>query len=211
MPTVTAAAARLDSLVETRTRILDAARDIVAEDGWQGAQVALIAARAGVATGSVYRYFESKSVLFAHVLAAVSEHELMIMRSHIDAEGPASKRLAAAIQAFGRRALKSRRLAYALMAEPCEPAIDVTRIKYRGAIASEIMRVLKEGISNGEFIDEDPATLASCVTGAFTEAISGPLAPAAKPSDARAVDRIATTLAELCTRMVLAKPARKAR
>jgi hypothetical protein len=33
----------------------------VAEEGWQGAQIALIAARAKVATGSVYRHFTSKA------------------------------------------------------------------------------------------------------------------------------------------------------
>jgi AcrR family transcriptional regulator len=137
-------------MVETRERILRTARDVVSEDGWQGAQIALIAARAGVATGSVYRYFESKSVLFAHVLAAVSEHEITIIRSHLDVEGPASERLSNAIQSFVRRALKSWRLAYALMAEPCEPEIDETRLKYRGAIAFELMRVLQEGIDNGE-------------------------------------------------------------
>ena len=198
-----AAVTRLDNLVETRRRILAAARDMIAKDGWQGAQIALIAAQAGVATGSVYRYFESKSVLFAHVLAEVSEHELTILRSIIDGKGSAEERLHGAVQAFVRRGLKSRRLAYALIAEPCDRDIDVTRLKYRAAIETEIMRVLRDGIARGEFVDEDPSLLASCVTGAFTEALAGPIAPAPK-GDSRAAERIASGIATLCTRMVAA-------
>jgi AcrR family transcriptional regulator len=204
------AVARLDSMVETRERILRTARDVVSEEGWQGAQIALIAARAGVATGSVYRYFESKSVLFAHVLAAVSEHEITIINSHLDAEGSAAERLSNAIQSFVRRAFKSRRLAYALMAEPCEPEIDATRLKYRGEIACELRRVLREGIESGEFVNEDATVLASCITGAFVEAISGPLALRVKP-DSSAVDRMAATIAGLCIRMVLANPGKPKR
>src|SRR4051794_21591864 len=115
-----AAATRLETLAQTRQAILIAARDIVADGGWPGAQMALIAARAGVATGTVYRYFSSKSALFSDVLAAVSEHELGILRSIIAGGGNAAERLQGAVQAFVRRGLKSRRLAYALIAEPCE-------------------------------------------------------------------------------------------
>lgn len=198
---MSSASARIDSLVETRRRILEAARDVMAEDGWKGAQVALIAARAGVATGSVYRYFESKSVLFSHVLSAVSEHELTILRSIIEGPGSASKRLHDAVLAFVRRGLKSRKLAYTLIAEPCEPEIDATRIKYRGEIEREIMRVIRDGISKGEFVDQEPSLLASCVTGAFTEALAGPIAPAPK-GGSRTVDGMAAAVAQLCVRMV---------
>src|SRR5512144_2744721 len=67
------AAIRLNQLVETKARILDAAREAVALSGWKDAQIALIAARAGVATGSVYRYLESKADLYAQGLGQVSE------------------------------------------------------------------------------------------------------------------------------------------
>jgi AcrR family transcriptional regulator len=210
MPVAAPAASRLESLVETRERILAAARDVVAEEGWQGAQIALIAARAGVATGSGYRYFESKSTMFAQVLADVSEHEIAILRSIFDGKGTARQRVHDGVQAFVRRAMKSRRLAYALIAEPCEPGIDATRIKYRAAIENEFVRVLRQGVAGGEFVDQDPRVIASCLTGAFTEAVAGPLAPAAR-TDARAAERYAATIAGLCTRMVCVETGGKAR
>src|SRR5437762_2815104 len=52
---------------ETRERIVSAALDQLAEGGYASASVQAVASRAGVATGSVYRYFPSKSDLFAEV------------------------------------------------------------------------------------------------------------------------------------------------
>ena len=202
MSSIPAADARLDSLAKTRERIVQAARAIVAEEGWQGAQMALIAARAEVATGSVYRYFESKATLFARVLAAVSEREIEVLETIIGSGGSAERRLHEAIHSFVRRAMNARRLAYALIAEPCEPEIDAVRLQYRGAIAQQIARVVRAGIASGEFAEVDANVAASCVAGAFMEALVGPLAPEAKP-DSKAAERIATAIAELCTRMLL--------
>jgi len=53
---------------ETHARVLAAAEQAFAEAGYAGATVAGIAERAGVSTGNVYRYFESKDALFYEVL-----------------------------------------------------------------------------------------------------------------------------------------------
>jgi AcrR family transcriptional regulator len=204
-----AAAARLNDLAQTRERIVDAARDTVAEDGWQGAQIALIASRADVATGSIYRYFHSKADLYTQVLAVVSQREVEVIQAIVDGEGSAAQRLERVIHAFVRRAMKGRRLAYALIAEPCERKIDAARLQYRSAIASQIARLIRTGIAAGEFAEVDENVAASCVTGAFIEALVGLLAPDATPDPASA-DRVASTIAQLCVHMVL-KPSRPLR
>lgn len=196
------ATARIEQITATRTRIIEAARDAVALGGWQEAQIALIAARAGVATGSVYRYFESKADLYAHVLAMVSQREVDVITAIIDSEGRASQRLANAIYAFSARAMRGRRQAYALIVEPCEPEIDSARLKYRAAVAEQIARVIKLGIASGEFIDVDENIAASCITGACMEALVGPLAPEAKP-ESKTEKEIAATIANLAVRMLL--------
>lgn len=48
---------------DKRTRLLEAALDLFETRGFDGVAVPEIAARAGVATGTVYRYFESKEAL----------------------------------------------------------------------------------------------------------------------------------------------------
>ena len=115
--------------------IVQAATHLVAEHGWQGAQIALIAAQAGVATGSIYRHFTSKADLFAHVLAVVSQREVAVVDGIGGGTGPAAARLREAVTTFMQRALKRRRFAYALIAEPCEPEIDRDRLMYRAALA----------------------------------------------------------------------------
>ena len=65
-----------DVLLEFRTtEILDAARHVFAEKGFNDATIDQIAALAGVAKGTVYLYFESKRDLF---LAALREGALAL-------------------------------------------------------------------------------------------------------------------------------------
>lgn len=189
---------------DPRQRLLIAARDVVAESGWRDAQIALIAHRAGVATGSVYRHFESKAHLYAQVLAMVSERELAVTRRFVDAPGSAAQRLLDLVFMFSLRALQGRRLAYALIAEPCDPQIDVARLQYRAALAAEVARLIRQGVDGGEFVDVDPTLAAGCVTGAFMEALVGPLAP---PSQAAAAERqLAQDIAALAVRQVVRRP-----
>lgn len=203
---MTVAAARIEKLTETRQRILEAAREAVALNGWRNAQVAHIAARAGVATGTVYRYFNSKADLYAEVLGLVSRREIEVVAAVVDGDGPAARRLVDAIHAFARRAMLGRRLAYALLAEPCEPEIDAARLKYRAALADQVARLIEQGIADGEFIEVDPGLAASCVTGAFMEALVGPLAPETGPHS-RAAEAAARNIAGLAARMLFRQPA----
>src|SRR6185436_21005173 len=85
----------------TRERVVAAARALIAHGGYREAQVAAVAARAGVATGTVYRHFPSKADLFAEVFRSVSQREVDAARAAADAvgDGPASARLRAAIEA----------------------------------------------------------------------------------------------------------------
>lgn len=62
----------LESL-RTRERILAAARELFAEQGYTAASISKIAKKADVLPGSLYWAFESKERLFAAVLTAASE------------------------------------------------------------------------------------------------------------------------------------------
>src|SRR5262245_32250784 len=90
--------------------IIEAARKAAADGGMAALQVASIAEGAGVATGTVYRYFPSKTELVGAVVASMSEREIgAVRRAAQAAPGPLSA-LAAAIATFAARALHNRRL-----------------------------------------------------------------------------------------------------
>ena len=52
---------------DKRCAIIRSTLDLVAEHGFHGAPMSLVAERAGVAAGTIYRYFESKDVLIIEV------------------------------------------------------------------------------------------------------------------------------------------------
>jgi len=50
---------------EKRDEIIRAALEIIAEHGFHGAPIAMIASRAGVGAGTIYRYFANKDILIS--------------------------------------------------------------------------------------------------------------------------------------------------
>src|SRR3954449_705005 len=91
--------------------IVDAARDAATAGGMAAIQIAPVAARAGVAAGTVYRYFPGKIELIGALVESVAECEIEAVRQAADtAPGPLSA-LSAALATFGSRALRNRRLA----------------------------------------------------------------------------------------------------
>ena len=129
--------------------IVDAARAAATEGGMTAIQIAPVAARAGVAAGTVYRYFPGKIDLVSALVESESESEIKAVRRAADAApGPLSA-LAAAVATFGARALRSRRLAWAVMAEPVDTDMDSVRQKYRSALAAEFEGLIRAAIAGG--------------------------------------------------------------
>src|SRR6185312_14749524 len=104
----------------TRARLLHAAAEVMQEGGWGSASVGAIAARAGVAAGTLYRHFASKADLFLEVLRAVSEREMAAMRGAHAAAAGMAERFDAVVGTYAGRALRNRRLAWALVYEPLD-------------------------------------------------------------------------------------------
>jgi AcrR family transcriptional regulator len=161
-----------------RKRIVTAARRLIASGGYAEAQISAVAAEAGVATGTVYRHFPSKADLFAEVFREASQHEVDAMRDAVHASsGPASERIAAGVETFARRALRGRRLAWALLAEPVDPAVEAERLHFRHSYRDLMAETLDEGIASGELPPQDVEATAAALIGAIGEAMLGPLSP----------------------------------
>ena len=186
-------------LADKRARILKAARDLVADGGWAAAQVDNVAAKAGVATGTVYRHWTAKADLCAEIVATVSTREVGIVKAVADADGSPQEKLEAAIRTFAGRALRGRQLAYALIAEPVDPEVELVRLDYRAKLAHCFERILREGIMRGVFPPLDPAVAAACIVGAFMEALVGPLAPS-QGTGARAERHLIDQITAFCLR-----------
>lgn len=158
-----------------------------------------VARGAGVGIGTVYRHFPSKGELFAEVFRRASRREVEAVRAAAASGRSAQVRLATAIETFARRALAGRRLAWALIAEPVDPLVDVERLAFRRAYRDLIAEVVADGVASGEFSEQEPRISAAALVGAIGETLVGPLSPTAGAVDE---ERLVRGLVRLCLRSV---------
>jgi AcrR family transcriptional regulator len=181
----------------TRTGILKAAHDQVAEAGYASADVKTVAARAGVATGTVYRHFESTSALFAEVFREAAQRELdMVAAVAAWPDRTVAERIAAGTETFARRALNAPVLAYALLVEPVDPVVEAERLRFRHGHHLGFASLLDEGVASGELEPMDTAVVGAALVGALAEALVGPLSPSFNGNSRRPHEALVASLVQ---------------
>lgn len=183
--------ARLDG---QRTALLDAAQDVLGEGGYTACTVAGVAARAGMATGSVYAHFPTKSALLADVFRLAVGREVEAVRAAAERGDTAADRVAAVVETFAARALKQPARAYALLAEPVDPVVDALRLEFRVAYRDVLADAVRHGVQRGELPPQNAEVVAAALVGAIGESLIGPLA-AARSRQAAEPDTVPTLLA----------------
>jgi AcrR family transcriptional regulator len=171
--------ARLDV---QRAAIVRAAADLVAESGYAGASIARVAARAGVAPGTVYNHFAGKTELLAEVLRTVVGREVAAVRAAAASARTAADQVVAVIETFAGRAAKRPRLAHALLAEPVDPGVDRLRQRFREQFADVVAEAIAGGVRSGELPPQSPPVVAAALIGAFGQALVRPLAAGGEPT-----------------------------
>lgn len=171
--------------------IIAAARQIAGEGGMAAVQIAAVAACAGIAAGTVYRYFPAKTDLVAALFSEIAEREVGALR-RVEAPGPLSA-LCAAIMTFGRRALLDRRLAYAAIAEPVDAELNSARVAFRQSLANEFAARIAAAIAEGRLPEQDSTLAAAALTGLLVEGLIGPLAPDASGREREVVQALTLT------------------
>ena len=108
--------------------------------------------------------------------------------------GPLSA-LAAGLVTYAARALRHRRLAFAVSAEPVDVAVDALRVAARKAFAAELEARIRAAIAGGHLPEQDAAAAAGALVGLMVEGLIGPLAPSADAAKARDTVQTVTLLA----------------
>jgi AcrR family transcriptional regulator len=178
-------------LAARHAAIITAARDAASEGGMAAVQILPVAQRAGIAAGTVYRYFPQKTDLVAALLAEISEREIgALRRAAAVAPGPLSA-LSAVIMTFAVHALRNPRLAFAAIAEPVDAEVDATRVALRRLLAAEFAERIAAAIAGGHLPQQDPALAAAALVGLLSEGLIGPLAPNATGREREVVQSLA--------------------
>jgi len=173
--------------------IIAATGQIAGEGGLAAVQIAAVAARAGIAAGTVYRYFPAKTDLVAALIEEMTEREMgALRRAAAGAPGPLSA-LSAAIMTFAARALRDRRLIYAVIAEPADAELGAARGNFRQSLAAEFSGRIAAAAAEGRLPEQDPALAAAALTGLLVEGLIGPLAPDASGRERDIVQALTLT------------------
>ena len=152
-------------------RLLQKGHQLVAKSGFQNLSISKVTTAAGMASGNLYRYFDSKDALAVAIFERATEREIAAVFDSVNETAPPPLKLEMLLSAFCERALANPKLAYALIAEPVSPAVEAARLRYRGIWAEGFAQVIEAGINQGEF-DQQPATLAAvAIVGAMAEAV----------------------------------------
>ncbi len=169
------------------------------EGGYAAASVQAIADRAGLSAGALYRHFPSKAELFVEVYRASAKRDMTAI-DEAAASGSCAERFDAAIATHARRALRNRRLAWALMYEPVDALVDEERLVFRRKLCRHMAGLLRQGIAAGEIPDQNVELSAAALIGAIAESLVGPLSPVGGQVTAR--EDVIAGLLQFCRRAV---------
>ncbi|MNH97860.1 HTH-type transcriptional repressor KstR2 [compost metagenome] len=155
--------------VRTRQKVLDAARTLFAERGYDAATIRDIAKGAGMSTGAVFANFQDKAELFEAVFAEEMEGLLADIRGAAT-EGRVLDRLSSGLTAGYHRSLDHLPLMQAMVARSWfqpEDADQRSRAFVRPLVEA-VAEVLQGGVREGELRqDVDVALVARMIWDVF--------------------------------------------
>ena len=156
--------------VRTRQKVLDAARRLFAERGYEPATIRDIARGAGMSTGAVFANFQDKAELFEAVLTADLVKLAETMKAAAAAEGSVRTRLLAALGAGYHGSLEQLPLVQAVIARSWFQPV-AAEMRTRAAIKpilSVVTDTVQAGVREGELRqDADVMLLSDLVYAAF--------------------------------------------
>ncbi|NIL76635.1 MULTISPECIES: TetR/AcrR family transcriptional regulator [Rhodococcus] len=188
--------ARLDA---GREKLFASAVEVLSTQGYKGLSIASVAAAAGVSAGSVYTHFENKSDLVVAIFREVCGREVQAV-ADAGARGTVVERVTAIVETFAGRAMKNRTMAYALLAEPVDAAVDAERLVFRRSFTDAIAGAITAGIAAGDVPEQNAQLAAAALVGAVGEVLVGPLSPDRPPGPDVVPDLVAFALRSLGVR-----------
>jgi AcrR family transcriptional regulator len=149
--------------VRTRQKVLDAARTLFAERGYEPATIRDIAKGAGMSTGAVFANFQDKAELFEAVLSADLAKLAETLKAAAAAETSLRARLLAALTAGYHSSLEQLPLVQAVVARSWFQPV-AAEMRTRTAIKPLVMVVsdaLQAGVRDGELRQDADVRLLS--------------------------------------------------
>lgn len=151
---------------EARRRLLEAARELIWEDGVPGLRVEKVAERAGLSVGTVYLYFDGKTDLFVQLVMEYTERLSERLREVYASEGPFAQRMLRALDAYLTFVDENRLgFLYFLDVGAIETTVGRLSTWALGRHADDLRPLLEAAMERGELRQQDPELLAQAIVG----------------------------------------------
>ncbi len=156
--------------VQTRGRLLEAAKKVFSERGYYNAQIAHIIDEAGVARGTFYLYFKSKEEIFKELLKEVVNElkdRIKVVKLSQDPVGQIIENIASVIDF----ALEEKELAKIVFRRNCDPELFKITDEFFEEVVGLVKHSLDKGITLGILRECNTEILARGIMGALKEII----------------------------------------
>ncbi|MBB5022387.1 TetR/AcrR family transcriptional regulator [Desulfurispira natronophila] len=160
---------------ETMNKILEAAADLFARDGYDGARVDDIAKTCGVNKASIYYHFQDKRKLYETVLVNMLNRNATAIEQQVrqcpDPEG----KLRAFIQEYARVVIADRRVAILMMWEVASGGknLPISVLEQLSRFINLVAEVLGAGEKEGAFLQSNPYMTYLMIVGSINYYIVG--------------------------------------
>jgi AcrR family transcriptional regulator len=148
---------RKDRRRNRRKQLIAASRKLFLKRGFGETSVSAIVGAAGVAQGTFYLYFESKSDVLLYMRAEVLEDYLKSFEAGLACPGPADERLVSGIRAIQSTVDRHRAIIRVFREATTSDELSRVWVAGREALAVPLGRLIDDGIADGSFRVEDPA------------------------------------------------------
>ena len=130
-----------------RRRLIRSAISLASDGGYEAVQMRAVATDAGMALGTIYRYFASKDHLLAAAMAEWTAELQMRMAEHPPAGGTRTERMIDVYRRACRAMERQPQLTAALMtaiAAPADPGVDASATEVRARIGAMTAGILDD-------------------------------------------------------------------
>lgn len=138
-----------DAAATTRDRLLEAARELFTTDGYHATTTPLLARRAGVAEGTIYRHFPSKQALLNAAYQDVHRWGAGQVQASANVPGRTGERLMALGHAWLHAAEQDPARVRMLFAWRLPTELDATSLEAAAEFERELHRVIAHGKQEG--------------------------------------------------------------
>jgi AcrR family transcriptional regulator len=191
---------------QTRRQLLDAARALFVESGYDGTRPQDITRAADVATGTFYVHFADKRAAFLAFTEEAAQELMERVRARVDGARGFEARLLGSLEAILEFSDANPGVLAAAFADAAVLAAGVpTGASLRERLAQSLAKGLREGMRKGELRrDYDPALIANAIVGLVQQGLRFGVQSRVERSE------LLANLVRFCARALVA-PARAAR